>query len=142
MTLPAFITDLDAIKKMRGSEVLAYARDILNARAADISGLEEGLIRIGHAKGWHTENASAHDAMCGAALALEIVLSTGKEEAQRIAEAKKEGKQSRPMNKAVDGVIDAVRSALIAGIMARAPVEPETTGDAAEEGGKDEPAAA
>lgn len=122
-----YLSNLDTIKKMRGGELLAYTRDALNERSADIAVLEEARVAQGRAAAWHSDAAVEHDLFRGAAMAIEILIVIGKEDAARISEAKKQGKEAR-MNKAVDGAIDAIRSALIHGITARSPKQTQAEG--------------
>lgn len=70
---------IEEVKKMRGGELLAHVRDVLIRRAANISSWAE------HNR-WTPDGEREHDAMMGAAMALEVLIATGKEE---IAKGKK-----------------------------------------------------
>lgn len=115
--------DIATVKKIRGSELLAYGSGVLSERASRIASLEDSLIRIGQTTEWLPENASTHDWLCAGEIALKVIVAVGKDEAERIAREKEDGKKPAPMNKLVEMVINAIRQELIARMTARLPKE-------------------
>jgi hypothetical protein len=107
------VVDPATFKEMRNGQILAYVRDNLLRRADRIRTIEERLIEIGHASGWHAENRAAHDAMCAAAALVEAIIAVGKDQEQR-------GVKLSPV---VGGAVEAARSSLIAeAVRARSPI--------------------
>lgn len=109
MSVFPYYRDTEAVKAAARGQLLSYVETVLQLRAEHIRELEESLIRIGHSTRWHEENAPSHDAMCAAALAFTRVIARGKDQIQR-------GVKVDPL---IEDIVAAVRSSLIADIMAR-----------------------
>lgn len=97
------IPDLATLKTMPGSAVLAALSDALLYEASRVRGMEEALIRIGHATAWDEGRAQAHHAMCGAAEIIDRLRAAGED-------AKARGAKPSPL---VQIAADVARSMLI-----------------------------
>lgn len=113
MSEPAFIYDIETIKKMRGGALVEYARDLMIERARWID------------PNWGSESARYHDVLVGAALAMEMIVAVGKDEYEklkpRIEAAKAKGDKPPRLHRLVEDSIEALRSGLIGEMLRREP---------------------
>jgi len=96
-----FIEDPDEIAKLTRGQLVAYVQDGLLLHAL------------------RSREAIEHDFLRASAAALDVIRRVGQQEVRRMEAAKREKKTPHAMNAAVEGVVDALRSTLIAEILTR-----------------------
>jgi hypothetical protein len=99
---------IEELKAMRGGDVLALVHDTLLAGAADFSSLVARSGQVPVNWDW-----SRHDAMCAAALLIDRIRATGKDQAERKVK----------IDRLVETSVDAARSMLIGELLRREPTE-------------------
>jgi hypothetical protein len=114
-----FIGDMAKIREMSRGQIMGYVRDILLDRAKFIRVREESaVLRLGFGD-WDASLKATHDALSAAALAIEAIITKGKDQVSR-------GVNVDPL---VDNVVEVIRSGLIQEITNRQSAGPSIVED-------------